>query len=833
MPLPRLRAAPDSHVRVAPVPAWVRQDLRPDYSAPLPSNKEYGYDFLLIDHQDDDEHELSYSHYAYRITSNAALQNGAQVSVSYDPAYQTVDFHYIRVVRNGKVSDRLTLGDIRTFEQEKDLARHEINGEMTALIELDDVRIGDVVDYAYTIHGRNPIMDGHFRLYGAVTWTAPIRRERTLVLVDKGHKIDWKEQGGHILAFKKEDLGAREAYVWTADNVPAVEVDPQIPGWYTPYSYLQITDFPNWRSVVAWAEPLYAVPYPIPESVRRKTEELIAGISSPEKRTLAILNFVQQDIRYLGIQLGPHSHRPSPPEQVLERRYGDCKDKVMLFCTMLRQAGVVGIPALTNDKRRQTMREWLPSPDVFNHAIAFVMVQGRPYWLDPTLTDQAGLLEFRGVPDYQLALLIADGAAGLETVKSPPTARSRIRVQEFFTVTRIGGPARYEVSTTYHGLAADEMRAARRRVSETQIARYFLNQRARLYPGLKSTGAISWSGNEDWDALTCTESYTVPDLWQRKSNGAPWEAEFYPQILSDYLLAPKSLNRSMPLAIAYPAEIENDAIIRLPTHFPVKPLKQTIRNHAFIGSANIHSSGEKVVLVYKYRAVADHVKAARVATYAADLKSLRDDLGFTLTYNPTVAKWYRDYQPNWILIIVTLVTLVLTVWGAWWCLKRPPPAEPPYLSFAAKALEGLGGWLILVGLGVAYRPLLLVFKFAEGFGRFYDERVWLYITGTNNPAYHPGLGSLLLFEGVVDIAMIVTGFLLVLMFFGKKRLFPKVFIGWMIAAVAYRIVDVVAVAAIFSRTPPNGTQTFAVIVGACIWIPYMNFSKRVRATFVR
>ena len=38
----------------------------------------------------------------------------------------------------------------------------------------------------------------------------------------------------------------------------------------------------------------------------------------------AVINFVQNDIRYMGIEQGIGSIKPFTPEQVVKQRFGDC-----------------------------------------------------------------------------------------------------------------------------------------------------------------------------------------------------------------------------------------------------------------------------------------------------------------------------------------------------------------------------------------------------------------------------------------------------------------------------------------------------------------------------
>ena len=63
------------------------------------------------------------------------------------------------------------------------------------------------------------------------------------------------------------------------------------------------------------------------------------------------LHFVQDDIRYTGIEIGVGRISADTTGEVLARRFGDCKDKVLLLVTILRALGVEAYPALVNHAR--------------------------------------------------------------------------------------------------------------------------------------------------------------------------------------------------------------------------------------------------------------------------------------------------------------------------------------------------------------------------------------------------------------------------------------------------------------------------------------------------
>lgn len=51
------------------------------------------------------------------------MQNSSEISVNFDPAYEPLIFHTIRIIRDGKSLHKLQLSNFKTIQQEKDVSK--------------------------------------------------------------------------------------------------------------------------------------------------------------------------------------------------------------------------------------------------------------------------------------------------------------------------------------------------------------------------------------------------------------------------------------------------------------------------------------------------------------------------------------------------------------------------------------------------------------------------------------------------------------------------------------------------------------------------------------
>lgn len=151
-------------------------------------------------------------------------------------------------------------------------------------------------------------------------------------------------------------------------------------------------------------------------------------------------------------------------------------------------------------------------------------------------------------------------------------------------------------------------------------------------------------------------------------------------------------------------------------------------------------------------------------------------------------------------------------------------------------LKGLGGWLILVGIGVVVAPIRLLAFSIPTFKPIFEDGTWEALTTVGSKAYDPLWAPLLIGEISFNAIMIVATLCLIFLFFSKHYFFPKLYIGIAVVSLIFIPFDAWLVTRIFPSEPmfdPDTTREFMrALIGTLIWVPYMLVSKRVKATFV-
>ncbi len=160
--------------------------------------------------------------------------------------------------------------------------------------------------------------------------------------------------------------------------------------------------------------------------------------------------------------------------------------------------------------------------------------------------------------------------------------------------------------------------------------------------------------------------------------------------------------------------------------------------------------------------------------------------------------------------------------------------EPKAAS--AEGPKGLGGWLILVGIGVVITPLRLGAVLFMTYPPMFESGLWDTLTTPGSQDYLPYFGAFLIFEIGVNLAFMLLGVYLALLYFTKSYRFPMTYIAFMGANLFFILADAWLGSLVIPELPmfdPDTTRELArTAIAAAIWIPYMRLSARVKATFV-
>jgi hypothetical protein len=256
---------------------------------------------------------------------------------------------------------------------------------------------------------------------------------------------------------KIEPVVKGTSYTWEMRNLAPVPSEPGSPSIKNLVPYIAVSytpaakaanfrAFKDWTEVSRWSTEISEPAVIIDDEIAAKARELTANAKTEFEKIHAIGTFVQ-NLQYISVDIGVgkgNGYRPRPSTLVLQRGYGDCKDKANLMRALLKVLKIESYMVTIYSGDRTFVREEWASPGQFNHAIIAVRVssetQAPTIITDPTL---GKLLIFDATDSYtpvgdlphylqgSLALVAAGGDGKLLKMPvTPPEANGTVRQVE-------------------------------------------------------------------------------------------------------------------------------------------------------------------------------------------------------------------------------------------------------------------------------------------------------------------------------------------------------------------------------------------------------------------
>lgn len=323
----------------------------------------------------------------------------------------------------------------------------------------------------------------------------PVRRTEFTLQLPGGWEYKAAWSGGKNAA--PERL-ADNRWKWTQADVPAIHDDEEL--MPRPFGLAARAEFAyfspeggtaqggSWENIAKWQSELAIGRRTPSPQITAKVQELIAGKNDFDSKVRAIADYVQSNIRYVGIEIGIGGYQPHPAADVFRYGYGDCKDKATLLSSMLGEAGIRSEYVIVETDRGIVHPE-LPAL-VFDHMIVAIELppdapmakydsvvkakSGKQYLLfDPT-SEYTPVGQLPGYAESNYVLLVADGSGELLRLPSlDPAANILDRIGKFKLASdgTLAGEV-VEDRTGYHAL---RQRYVFKAANEQQRSKYFEN----------------------------------------------------------------------------------------------------------------------------------------------------------------------------------------------------------------------------------------------------------------------------------------------------------------------------------------------------------------------
>jgi tetratricopeptide (TPR) repeat protein len=420
-------------------------------SAAVPVNREFGAEIFLEEgsYRIAADGTLKYQHrLIFRVDSDDAVKGWAEASSTWDPWFENQSEIHARVLQpNGTFVelDQRTITDapVKPDDDQTYSSQH------VRRAPLPGMAIGSIVEEMTSVEEKLPYFAGGSLYRFVFRQNVPMSRTRLTVELPLAMPYKDSIHGLPGISVTKSEADGRRRIVYEATSLAARHESDIDLSTNTPTSpMVEFATGMSWSTIASG--------YAMLTDPQMLTEEAKAIVPKelPTARMAKIAAIVKQlhhEVRYTGVEFGAARLTPQKPSEVIQRHYGDCKDKATLLVAMLRSTGIHANLALLSTGPGRDVDAALPGMNQFNHAIVYVPAGGKgedALWIDATAEYFAvGSLPFED--QGRNALVISPQTTALSRTPDPRPEDSTLVETRTFKLAGLGPSQVEEVSSTH------------------------------------------------------------------------------------------------------------------------------------------------------------------------------------------------------------------------------------------------------------------------------------------------------------------------------------------------------------------------------------------------
>jgi transglutaminase-like putative cysteine protease len=419
-------------------------------------------------------------------TAKAAMQL-AQFPISYVESMQDIDITEAYTLKADGRKLAVEASGVLTQQAPQAANAPLFTDIKQKVVVFPNVEVGDTLVLTTKRHDKQAYFKGRFTRQSVFSPLTPVAQYDLTINIPKRLSSTLE---AHDIEFEKGSSGDKDVYKAhyenlnpEAEDVAAISSFDRLPRYF-------ISTFKNYDEMGSAYAALFAPKATVTAKIKAQAESITAGITDRREQARAIYEWVNQHVRYVGIELGQGAIVPRDAELVLTNAYGDCKDITVLLSALLKAKNIDSEPVMINAGNGYVLSA-APTLAELNHVIAWLP----EFKLYADATAQAVPFGMLPLYEYGKSVVLAGNDTGLRQI---PVLAADAGTMTYTSVAKLDDTMRLndESTTTATGVFAAQLRSTGARIQATgpeRVASDLLKRQNR--PNATGTFTVTGLGN--------------------------------------------------------------------------------------------------------------------------------------------------------------------------------------------------------------------------------------------------------------------------------------------------------------------------------------------------
>ncbi len=365
--------------------AWSKSDPREWLPTSLWIKYSHEYPYVFLEDMQETRLNKDWSvdqtiHYRIKVQKESGKEVGEQKIYYNQSQDEFFDLQAHVETPDGKIYSYTSIQDLPVYQGSPLYSDLKVK-----VITLPQVNVGSIIDVSAKVKTKEGLIKGQYSEVEEYP-VEPHLHYKSTYIFPKDMNIKLKTSDGMVPPNVEEDK-TEFKYTFEYHTSGSLDnIEPFLPPQYKILGETVFSSMDSWQIIADWYRGLIQKNTASSPKILEKTKELINGKTTDKEKALAILEFLQDNMRYVSMSFGDNTVEPHPTDQIFQDRYGDCKDWSLLTKQMLNLAGIPASICLYMDEfGGQPSLTELPDISSFDHAMLEVLIDGKKYFVDPQL----------------------------------------------------------------------------------------------------------------------------------------------------------------------------------------------------------------------------------------------------------------------------------------------------------------------------------------------------------------------------------------------------------------------------------------------------------------
>jgi len=436
----------------------------------------------------------------------ATAKNLGQWPIYYNKSREEItDIEAFIETPDGRKLQAIDIKDLPAFDQSPLYSDMRLK-----VISLPQINIGTVIDVRVKTKVLREEMPGQF--WDEVTYPSiPTKYTRYSYIFPENESV-------HFSAYNNdqqpqiEKINGMVKYSFIFENTAYSDTEEFMPPPDDVIGVLSLSSVSSWKQVTDWWRGMISKNTIDDPAITAKAMDLVKDKISSKDKIRAIVEFIQDNFRYVSMSLGDHTVDLHGTDKIFKARYGDCKDLSVLTRQMLKIAGIDTNICLFSGEFNGQPQHRLPDPSAFDHVLLELIADGQEYFIDPQ-TKGFDLGEWPSSYDNAHVLIIEPDSYRFKDLPVAEASFHSIASTSDVTLSN-DGSADFNVSVKMPVEASVDFKSSWDPHSDSSKQKFFDNLQATFAQGGKITDRDAKGLEDRYGQVEFNFKYTASNVYQ-------------------------------------------------------------------------------------------------------------------------------------------------------------------------------------------------------------------------------------------------------------------------------------------------------------------------------